>query len=292
MSLKHKNTSKWSKQQAIYAKYSDRAREQVQEQLEISKQLTQRVKEFEVADSEDENIQSNNTEEAAINNALNKNGLLVNNPWMKMMSGVGESKEQADNSAAQTEGGDYSRPGAFVDHNELKTAQQKMNDLADDDDSEFGDDLIDKSELTDVVNILKDDEDEEDEKKPADVSISKVKLPVQFESNKQPKKKQKLESKEKQVEKIEKLTEPVKENNIKLPKVATELDKPKTETAESKKAVINNREKGLQHNLTISEAFADDDVIEEFRAEKVNLSITKFEINYFYFYFQTIESNN
>ena len=275
MSLKHKNTSKWSKQQAIYAKYSDRAREQVQEQLELSKQLTQRVKEFEVADSEDENIQSNNTEEAAINNALNKNGLLVNNPWMKMMSGVGESKEQADASAAQTEGGDYSRPGAFVDHNELKTAQQKMNDLADDDDSEFGDDLIDKSELTDVVNILKDnDEDEEDEKKPDD-SISKVKLPVQFESNKQPKKKPKLEHKEKE---IEKPIEPVqvKENNIKLPKVATELDKPKTETAESKKAVSNNREKGLQHNLTISEAFADDDVIEEFRAEKVNFYFNKF----------------
>ena len=43
MSLKHKNTSKWAKQQNIYAKYSDRAREQVQEQLDLSKKLSQKL---------------------------------------------------------------------------------------------------------------------------------------------------------------------------------------------------------------------------------------------------------
>ncbi len=55
-----------------------------------------------------------------------------------------------------------------------------------------------------------------------------------------------------------------KEKNI---QVATRL----AVVPEAKKPVQNNREKNEQHSLTISEAFADDDVIEEFRAEKVRL---------------------
>jgi U3 small nucleolar RNA-associated protein 14 len=79
MSLKHKNTSKWAKQQKIYAQYSERSKDLVQEQLELSKKLTQRVKEFEVGEdsSGDENDATRDERAAASGavEALNKKGL-------------------------------------------------------------------------------------------------------------------------------------------------------------------------------------------------------------------------
>jgi len=82
MSLKHKNTSKWSKQQVIYGKFNEKAREQVHEQLDISKKLTKKIKEFEYDDSDGETEQKqqqNETENVDLKSVLNKDGLLVNN---------------------------------------------------------------------------------------------------------------------------------------------------------------------------------------------------------------------
>ena len=103
MSLKHKNTSKWSKAQNRYAKYSDRAREQVQEQLEISKQLTKKLKPMQKDQDSDEepnnNIKNANQTDKDINLGellTNSNGLLENNPWMRMMGDVGLIKSTND----------------------------------------------------------------------------------------------------------------------------------------------------------------------------------------------------
>ncbi len=126
MSLKHKNTSKWAKQQKIYAQYSERAKEQVQEQLEINKQLTKRVREFEVAgSSDDEANEAAGQEASAINQALTKSGILANNPWMRMMSGVGG--EKADK-AAEDGGEEFGRPEAFTDTRELQRAQDEIDE--------------------------------------------------------------------------------------------------------------------------------------------------------------------
>ena len=54
MSLKHKNTSKWAKKQNSYAKYNDKARELVHEQLDLSKQLTKKRNPLQSMASDDE----------------------------------------------------------------------------------------------------------------------------------------------------------------------------------------------------------------------------------------------
>lgn len=133
MSLKHKNTSKWAKQQKIYAQYSERSKDLVQEQLELSKRLTQRVKEFEVGDSSaDEDAIEKDAASGAVE-ALNKKGLLVNNPWMKMMSGVGGVKAGEEN-GSQGEGSDeeYSKPKAYSDKREIQNAQMELDEASDD----------------------------------------------------------------------------------------------------------------------------------------------------------------
>ena len=135
MSLKHRNTSKWSKQQKIYAQYSEKAKEQVQDQLELSKQLTKRVKEFEVTPSSDEDEQEeNNQDAAAIKSAINNKGLLVNNPWMKMMSGVGELKKNKGEDDMDSEGNenDFAKPKAFTDKKELQKAQDEIDNESED----------------------------------------------------------------------------------------------------------------------------------------------------------------
>ncbi len=128
MSLKHKNTSKWAKQQKIYAQYSERAKEQVQEQLEIGKQLTKRVKEYEVDGSDDEDEVDES--QGVIGQVLSKNGLLVNNPWIKMMSGVGGVKDSDGKDDGQVEE-EYAKPKAFVDKKEIQKAEDQIEDETD-----------------------------------------------------------------------------------------------------------------------------------------------------------------
>lgn len=128
MSLKHKNTSKWAKQQKIYAQYSERAKEQVQEQLEINKQLTKKVKEFEVGnESEEENAD----QDSELINAVTKDGLLVNNPWMRMMSGVGGVDKKEGGEANAGDDDDYAKPVAFTDKRELAKAQEQIDEESD-----------------------------------------------------------------------------------------------------------------------------------------------------------------
>lgn len=175
-------------------------------------------------------------------------------------------------------------------------------------------DGIDRSELKDVVSIIKDepdeDEDEEDEEESSVVNESDKKtngeksaleqenkpadLQDSNENNNKNKKKKKNNAK-----KTKKLSKaPADDNNYDddddkveekdmetinmkvLPTVAPV--EPMTEPNENKEktpVVQNNRERNAAaHSLTISEAFADDDVIEEFRAEKVRHCYVKKDV--------------
>ena len=132
MSLKHKNTSKWAKQQKIYAQYSERAKEQVQEQLEIGRQLTKRVKECEVQGSSDDEGEQEEKENGVIKQVLNKSGLLANNPWMKMMSGVGGVKSEVNGDGVDG-GKEYAKPKAFRDGKDVEKVQNEIEDDTDED---------------------------------------------------------------------------------------------------------------------------------------------------------------
>lgn len=255
MSLKHKNTSKWSKQQALYAKYNDKARDQVQEQLEISKKLTQRVKEFEYDDSDVEKDDKKTNDDSSSNvNLVLKDGLLVNNPWIKMMSGVGglgvdKSNEKEENIDKE----DYSKPKAFLNKREIENAQNELEDESDDDDVEI--DQIDKSEVKNLAKTFTNESDDDEEivhVKEQSIVVQnnaeeEIKTPVEELNTKEPHESNDL---------VEKNLKPVVKN------ISLE-NKSKLEVVNKKKA--NEQE----HFMSLNDAFADDDVIEEFRLEKV-----------------------
>lgn len=157
-------------------------------------------------------------------------------------------------------------------------------------------DGIDRSELKDVVSIIKGDADEDveedtnvvesdmktngkrtikgKENTPADLQDSNENENSKNNNTKKKNKPKKAENSPKAVVSDDKESEAkgIEAINMKvLPTVApVEPIAESVENREKTPVVQNIRDRNATaHSLTISEAFADDDVIEEFRAEKV-----------------------
>uniref|UniRef100_A0A672PR14 U3 small nucleolar RNA-associated protein 14 homolog A-like n=1 Tax=Sinocyclocheilus grahami TaxID=75366 RepID=A0A672PR14_SINGR len=80
MSLKHQNSGKWAKSKAIMAKYDDSARKAMQEQLQMNKDLTQKI----VVPSDDEH-ESNEEGLETVPDFVNDSEPVIDsvNPWMR-----------------------------------------------------------------------------------------------------------------------------------------------------------------------------------------------------------------
>ncbi|KAK2839382.1 hypothetical protein Q5P01_013122 [Channa striata] len=83
MSLKHQNSGKWAKSKAIMAKYDEGARKAMQQQLEVNKELTQKLvtslnnnKEEEEEERDEEEVMPDFVNDA-------EQGLASLNPWMR-----------------------------------------------------------------------------------------------------------------------------------------------------------------------------------------------------------------
>ncbi|XP_054878345.1 U3 small nucleolar RNA-associated protein 14 homolog A-like [Poeciliopsis prolifica] len=88
MSLKHQNSSKWAKSKAIMAKYDQEARKAMQQQLEMNKELTQKLiaplnHNDDDDDDEEEGLAANEADLLPdfVNDAVD--GRDASNPWMK-----------------------------------------------------------------------------------------------------------------------------------------------------------------------------------------------------------------
>jgi U3 small nucleolar RNA-associated protein 14 len=267
MSLKHKNTSKWAKAQNKYAKYSEKARDEVQEQLELSKQLTKKVKRVELENDEDEDENEKNEQEKQL--VLNQNGLLVNNPWMKMMKGVGQSSNETDENENKESrlNDEFSKPKAFNDQAEIEKAQRE---LADDQESEDESDDSDNLEIArekesnkQVASIFKKNDTNEKTKinEKTKGKTKKVKFVKEVENQKEAP----------IVEKTSQEAKIVLENNIEpVFESKTVRNFKNVEDSNDNHDEDNNNK---DHQITLSEAFADDDVIEEFKMEKVAFTL-------------------
>ncbi|KAB5522257.1 hypothetical protein PHYPO_G00157500 [Pangasianodon hypophthalmus] len=81
MSLKHQNSGKWAKTKAIMAKYDDSARKAMQQQLELNKELTQKL----VVPSDDDDEGNDGDGASALPDFVNEpesaDGSV--NPWMR-----------------------------------------------------------------------------------------------------------------------------------------------------------------------------------------------------------------
>lgn len=80
MSLKHQNSSKWAKSKAVMAKYDKEARKAMQQQLDMNKELTQKLTK---PLNDDEEVEVGETDNLFdfVNDAVD--GQDVSNPWMK-----------------------------------------------------------------------------------------------------------------------------------------------------------------------------------------------------------------
>ncbi|CAF1054400.1 unnamed protein product [Brachionus calyciflorus] len=235
MSLKHKNTSKWAKQQAQFAKYNDKAREQVQEQLEISKNLTKKLSQFEVKESSDEEQETNKKE--TVNLTL-QTATLDNNPWMKMMSGVTGTQTEENKDSNKNE---YSQPKAFIDKKNKNNIDEE-EELESEIESE--DDLPEKENLKDVSNVLIESDLDEKEEKIDEEKIKKNK-------------------------KAEKCVQIIVEETKKIPETKESHVEVNIKPMRNEiKSISSIKKSSDSHQLTLSEAFADDDVVQEFKAEK------------------------
>ena len=255
MSLKHKNTSKWAKAQNKYAKYSERARDQVQEQLELSKQLTKKVKKVELDDDDD--IKEEENEQIKKETLLlSQNGLLVNNPWMKMMRGVtGQSSENND-APIEESVSEFSKPKAFTNQSEIEQAQQRA-EMEEQDEQESDDDL------NDDVEIVK---EKESNKRVTSIFSPKEKTKNSKKVKLGKEAKEEKDAVESSLTISEKPNASVPEKNIEPLFVQPKRVKSLKQVEDIEDEETNNKS---EHQITLSEAFADDDVIEEFKMEKV-----------------------
>ncbi|XP_078119179.1 U3 small nucleolar RNA-associated protein 14 homolog A [Sander vitreus] len=108
MSLKHQNSGKWAKSKAIMAKYDEGARKAMQQQLEVNKELTQKLV-TSLNDKEEEEEEEAGDAEVLpdfVNDA--EQGLDSSNPWMRgKLSEEPTEKEISDTVVLKAEG-----PGA------------------------------------------------------------------------------------------------------------------------------------------------------------------------------------
>ena len=136
--------------------------------------------------------------------------------------------------------------------------------------------MIDKSELKDVMNVIRDDDEDDEENEEEEETDNKkekslkTKLPSNFDDSNENKPLKKAK-KQKNSEKKTKYANTDEISDLKVPEKNIQVSTINISSAmtEAKQVMQNNREKNESHNLTISEAFADDDVIEQFKAEKV-----------------------
>lgn len=280
MSLKHKNTSQWAKKQSRYAKYNDQARELVQNQLDISKKLTKKVQlnvnnEPSEDEEDDKSKQGNNVD--PFSNMNLKNTALANNPWMKMMSGLEDKLVTEKNTSKESDeknGDDFSRPKAFVNKKEIEKANMKDSDGDDDDDDDL-DDLIDRSAISDVKGLFEkeDSDDDAGHEQPKTTSETKSTKKIKHKAVNQVEK-EVISPESTEKDKINGQTD-IKKSDVNIRPLSNDNDisafnrldpldlgtAPKSSSAKS------------DHQMTLSEAFADDDVVEEFRNEKVSISV-------------------
>ncbi|KAM4560592.1 U3 small nucleolar RNA-associated protein 14 homolog A [Fundulus diaphanus] len=101
MSLKHQNSSKWAKSKAIMAKYDEEARKAMQQQLEMNRELTQKlVKPLNEEEEEEEGVAGEaDVFPDFVNDAVD--GQDVSNPWMKGKLTEEPTKKQLNDMASE-----------------------------------------------------------------------------------------------------------------------------------------------------------------------------------------------
>ncbi|XP_029386264.1 U3 small nucleolar RNA-associated protein 14 homolog A [Echeneis naucrates] len=127
MSLKHQNSGKWAKSQVIMAKYDEGARKSMQQQLEVNKDLTQKLV-TSLNNEEDSEIEEVSAEvtPAFVKDA--EEGLDSSNPWMRgKLSAEPREKQTSDSVDLTAEGfGGNASEDEEDKHNVAETEEEAL----------------------------------------------------------------------------------------------------------------------------------------------------------------------
>uniref|UniRef100_A0A673MX22 U3 small nucleolar RNA-associated protein 14 homolog A-like n=1 Tax=Sinocyclocheilus rhinocerous TaxID=307959 RepID=A0A673MX22_9TELE len=169
MSLKHQNSGKWAKSKAIMAKYDDSARKAMQEQLQMNKDLTQKI----VVPSDDEH-ESNEEGLETIPDFVNDSEPVIDsvNPWMRGQLTHEEPEVSCvtteDVQTAEEENEEEELVGEFERKRKLRQADEE--DLIPTEEEQPASEVVEE----DVVEVSdkeeEDDDDDDEEEEEEDVS--------------------------------------------------------------------------------------------------------------------------
>uniref|UniRef100_A0A671RKK8 U3 small nucleolar RNA-associated protein 14 homolog A-like n=1 Tax=Sinocyclocheilus anshuiensis TaxID=1608454 RepID=A0A671RKK8_9TELE len=166
MSLKHQNSGKWAKSKAIMAKYDDSARKAMQEQLQMNKDLTQKI----VVPSDDEH-ESNEEGLETVPDFVNDPEPIIDpvNPWMRVQLTHEEPEVSCvttdEPQTAEQENEEEELIGEFERKRKLRQADEE--DLIPTEEQKPESEVVEE----DVVEVSdKEEEEEEEDEEEEDVS--------------------------------------------------------------------------------------------------------------------------
>lgn len=233
-SLKHKNTGKWAKHKKLRAKYDENARRALIDQIELSKKLTKKVihEDSESESDEETKMKFDLLEDDNKSNEDHSTNVDLGeyNPWMK---------------------------NAKVDIS--KSADTTLDDLSED---EKKDRL--KSVVFKINNKIKESNDEADSERDFDINLNDSLLTEEYSKNKF------LVDDEIKTTEEESHNKSISSKAVKIdPQDFITIDKETNYAIPDLKQIneVEDSDEEEQRKL-ISEAFADDDVVNEFQTEK------------------------
>jgi hypothetical protein len=234
--------------------------------LKISNELTKKiVKPINISDSEEESVSKPKDLQQNVQIKLETSS---KNPWLSFYPVLSETNEsETQDNVASIEV--YKRPEAYVDRQEIEKAQNEIDSENDDVDETI---IVDDDLATSICTIV-----EISKSKTGDSSIDgKTSAPVEKPRRKTYKKTELavVENTTCEIDELATIKQSL-EIDPSAVLLVDEVDQSDdicaVSTTNNSSSLLVSTNKNEIHRLTISEAFADDDVIEQFKSEKVNL---------------------
>ncbi|ELU04906.1 hypothetical protein CAPTEDRAFT_219753 [Capitella teleta] len=247
MSLKHRGASKFMQKQARFSKFDEEARQSVQDMLQKSRQLTQK----ENVDSDDDEEEGEMSvevmeEEAQVTQSKS-------NPWMK--SSV-KTKVTFTKPVAVSEKSPKEMTEEDEEEKEEEDEDEEEVEEEEDEGEEVGEDNDEEEEKGEEKEEEKEEEEEEDDGSALTESVKRKQKYEDFEGDWTKAKEVKIKSDVKECVKEEVTVDPGKFMTL-------------TGSLRGSRApTVTEDPDQLEQRLTIAQAFASDDVLEEFEQEK------------------------
>nr|CAG4640978.1 EOG090X08JJ [Eulimnadia texana] len=266
MTLRHKGTGKWAKLQAIRSKYDNEAREALADQLRLGKELTQKARKAEESEDEDlGEVLENTDQQQNEDNPWLSDGITsgYRKYWNERNKLTAEKKKSDENQEEEAEK-DYENEeeeegdDENVEEEEEEGEKSDVEDYGADHSAPLAEGLERKTQLADYENMEAGEErGEEEVEEGTDSKQQKQKAKKQ---QKKEKSKQRKTEKEKSAAKSDVSIDP--QNFIGVQSTVVRSSIPNImnvneEDEQEESADIQS------HRMTLAEAFADDDVIEE-----------------------------